>query len=122
MCEPQFRDAAAQVHRAKSVERSRVDPTPLRTRRIDPPAREQGYPRQGTNMVTNPSEKIVTNPAHYGGIVSGREEMSVTSLPAAVPVSNRWTAVAVGHGNENLGRGTHGENEKPAAPPAVVPT
>ena len=23
--------------------------------------------RQGTNTVTNPSEKIVTNPAHYGG-------------------------------------------------------
>ena len=48
--------------RANAVERSRVDPTPLCTRRIDPPAREQGYPRQGTNMVTNPSENIVTNP------------------------------------------------------------
>jgi hypothetical protein len=50
---------------------SRVDPTPLRTRRIDPPGREQGYPRQGTNVVTNPSEKIVTNPAHYGGLGQG---------------------------------------------------
>jgi hypothetical protein len=37
-------------------------------------------------MVTNPSEKIVTSPAHYGVIVSGRDlARSLTSLPAVVP-------------------------------------
>jgi hypothetical protein len=37
--------------------------------------------RQGTNMVADPSEKIVTNPARSGVIVSGRETV-VPNLPA----------------------------------------
>jgi hypothetical protein len=45
----------------------------MQANRIDPPAREQGYPRQGTNMVTDPVKNIVTNLAHRGVMISGRE-------------------------------------------------
>jgi hypothetical protein len=43
-------------------------------------------------MVTDPSKNIVTTRSPYGVIVSGREEMSITPLPAVVPTPTQESA------------------------------
>ena len=45
----------------------------------------------------------------------------MANLPARRGPNIEPEGLIVGHGNENLGRGTHGK-PKPAASPAVVPT
>jgi hypothetical protein len=68
-------------------------------------------------MVTDPPKNIVTNPAHLCGHSLGQgfqDGRSLISLPAVVPVGNRWTAVAAGHGKSRA-RHARGKRAKPEA-------
>ena len=62
------------------------------TSRIDPPDRELRATRQGTRRLTDPSEDIVTSPAHYGQNqnASSTTTATVVCIASGMSIVNRF--------------------------------